>query len=210
MGDRFSIRKLNPADGPACCSVNCCTARDLDPVATSPDKYVRDIYEVRMDTTAKLLCHKCLEDFVRTIDGFMENERVEIKKERRPSMKIKGIEIEKNPERLKPGDACWGIYVPAFTGLTPDWGVSCNTGTIHGTLQASYDNKRVDGVGDDVPAHFMPDKLLDGTAYDWPMYDVGNWFVSTDVDRVNDMRKAIVEDTIEKCEKAVKRLKQFL
>lgn len=210
MDDKFSIRKLDPADGPACCSVNCCTARDLDPMATSPDKYVRDIYEVRMDATAKLLCRECLEDVVRTIDGFMENERVKIKKERRPSMKIKGIEIEKNPERLKPGDTCWGVYIPAFLSRTMYGAVTGSTDIIHGTLQASYGQKRVDGIGNDMPAHFLPDQLLPGTSYAEAIYDIRNWFVSASKNKAITARASFAKNAIESRQEEIRQMEKFL
>lgn len=75
MDHKFSIRRLNPASGPADCST--CQAHNYGPVGPAPEKYVRDIYEVRIDRTVTRLCRGCMQGLARVINGLVDEERIQ-------------------------------------------------------------------------------------------------------------------------------------
>lgn len=75
MDHKFSIRRLNPASGPADCAT--CQAHNYGPVGPSPERYVRNIYEVRIDKTVTHLCRDCMQSLARVINGLVDEERIQ-------------------------------------------------------------------------------------------------------------------------------------
>lgn len=118
--------------------------------------------------------------------------------------------INKNPENLGAGAACWGVYIPAFLSRTLYGAVTGSTEIIHGTLQASYGQRRVDGIGNDTPAHFLPDQLLPGTSYAETFYDIRNWFVSASKNKAITARASFAKDAIESRQEEIRQLEKFL
>lgn len=83
--------------------------------------------------------------------------------------------MDNNPEKLRAGDACYGVYMPAFDATAPERSLPGCTQVIPGTLQASYLSNPSGGTSE--PANFLPDDLLPGTRYDGACYDLPKWFV---------------------------------
>lgn len=75
MEHKFSIRRLNPTSGPADCAT--CQAHNYGPVGPSPERYVRDIYEVRIDKTVTHLCRGCMQGLAHVINGLVDEERIQ-------------------------------------------------------------------------------------------------------------------------------------
>lgn len=75
MEHKFSIRRLNPANGPADCAT--CQAHNYGPVGPSPERYVRDIYEIRIDETVTHLCKDCMKSLGQVISGLVDEERIQ-------------------------------------------------------------------------------------------------------------------------------------
>ena len=83
---------------------------------------------------------------------------------------------ERNPRGLKDGDACYGVFLPAFLpgsdilDESPEKG-----GIIHGKAVTSYDHMPVGGRDDAV--NFLPDEPFAGTSPMDAMYDLSNWAI---------------------------------
>lgn len=75
MGHKLSIKRLDPTGDHAICST--CQARNYGPVGPSPEKYVRDIYEVRIGEAVTHLCRGCMQGLARTISGLVDEERIQ-------------------------------------------------------------------------------------------------------------------------------------
>lgn len=73
--EHISIRRLSPASGPADCAT--CQAHNYGPVGPAPEKYVRDIYEVRIDRTVTHLCRGCMQGLAHVINGLVDEERIQ-------------------------------------------------------------------------------------------------------------------------------------
>lgn len=119
-------------------------------------------------------------------------------------------DINKNPENLNAGADCWGVYIPAFLSLTLYGAVTGSTDIVHGTLQSSYGQKRVDGIGNDTPVHFLPDQLLPGTSYAETIYDIRNWFVSASKNKAITARASFAKNAIESRQEEIRQLEKFL
>lgn len=75
MSHKLSIKRLDPTGDHAICST--CQARNYGPVGPSPERYVRDIYEVRIGEAVTHLCRGCMQGLARTISGLVDEERIQ-------------------------------------------------------------------------------------------------------------------------------------
>lgn len=83
--------------------------------------------------------------------------------------------IERNPSGIQPGEACYGVYLPAFTPeimLNP---IPGSKNIFKGQAMSSYDCRSKGG--DDPAAMFLPDEPFPGTDVMSGMYDLYRWAI---------------------------------
>lgn len=106
------------------------------------------------------------------------------------------------------GDACYGVYMPAFGPGALELSIPGCQNIIHGTLQSSYFSNPIGGTK--VPANFQPDELLPGTAYDGACYGLEKWFVCRSRPQAMAARALLAGQAIEARKREIAGLEKFL
>lgn len=119
-----------------------------------------------------------------------------------------GKEIARNPDGLKPGEACFGVCLPSFQPRAGDATVPGSREIIPGKAMGDYACKPLDGDGPAV--YFMPDAPLENTRVDSPFYLLYNWAVFRSRPEAMAARAMLAKDAIAAHRSAIEALEKYV
>lgn len=85
----------------------------------------------------------------------------------------------KNPAKIKPGENCYALYLPAYTPAAMLSPIPMSKKILRGKAMPDYDDHPADpGAGQPV-AYFMPCEPFENTTLDSDIYRIKNWRLFT-------------------------------
>lgn len=116
---------------------------------------------------------------------------------------------DNNPMGLRDGDACYGVFLPAFSpGSALLDGSPAYGEIVHGKAATSYDSMPVGGRDDAV--NFMPDEPFEGTSLMDATYDLSNWAIFPSRPDAMAKRALLSKALAETLQARIDRLRSFL
>lgn len=116
--------------------------------------------------------------------------------------------IARNPDKLNPGEPCFGVCLPSFRSRADE---ACLPGAreiIPGKVMGDYACKPLDGDGP--AAYFMPDAPLENTRIDSPFYLLDNWAVFRSRAEAMAARAMLAKDAIAAHRSAIEGLEKYV
>lgn len=112
---------------------------------------------------------------------------------------------------LKPGDSCYGLYLPAFRLEPEDEATAMLTDIYPGKAMSDYASRPKDTPDASRPVcYFMPDQPEDGTALMSDRYHVSNWALLRTRAEAVTFRAALSDEAVQALQKRMKQLSKFL